>query len=82
MTEQAITQSVKIMNELIAKHKSMREFARVINEDPSDIHRWKTGKAIVKVRAIITIARLYGVKPYDLDGDLFPQDLEFVFKKR
>ena len=73
---------VKILCELIKKSGSSREFGRLIQEDPIDIHRWKTGKKPLTARAIIAICRAYPqFKPCYLNPDLFPDDLEFVFRR-
>jgi hypothetical protein len=80
-TEAQRKKSAKIINDLIEKHESMRDFGRKISEDPADIMRWKSGKSAVRVRAVITICRLFGYEPHEVNPDLFPQDLSFVFKK-
>ncbi len=83
MTEDQLKKSMQIIEVLISKNKSMRAFARLIAEDPADIHRWRRGKSQIKVRAIVSICRLCsektGLKPFDLNPDLFPDDLEFKF---
>ena len=71
--------SALIIEELIKKHKSAREFARTINEDISDVIRWRQGKLRVGARAAVSLAKVYKVKPSDLRPDLFPEELEFVF---
>jgi len=72
--------SIKTISALLEKHESMRAFSRIIGEDSADVSRWKTGHKEVSVRAVISICRIFGVKPSDLNS-VFPTDLEFVFKK-
>lgn len=73
--------SIKTLNELIEKHRSCREFARVILEDPSDVLRWKHGKIKIHPRAVVTIVRMFGTEPEQLRPDLF-KDVGFVFKNK
>jgi len=74
------TTAIELVNKLIDMHDSMREFARLISEDPADVLRWKKGRK-VKPRAVITINKLYKVPPHLLRPDLFPKNLIFVFEK-
>lgn len=81
MKQELLNKSMKIISDLIENHDSMRDFSRVIREDASDVLRWKHGKCFVKSRAVISICRLFDyVKPNDLNP-IFPEDLEFIFKK-
>jgi len=76
-------QSVTLINELVSKYESMREFARAIQEHYSDVSRWCSGKIPIKLRAVIEICRLYpAIKPNQLNPAIFPDDLEFVFNKK
>lgn len=69
----------QILNELIAKYNTARDFARAINEHASDIIRWRYGKCAIKMRAVVSICRLHPeIKPHDLNKD-FPADLTLVF---
>lgn len=71
-----------IINHLIKKHKTSRAFARLINEDASDILRWRLGRTHIKARAVVAICKLHPeIKPYDLNGDIFPPDLRFTFEE-
>jgi uncharacterized membrane protein YkvA (DUF1232 family) len=79
MTEEQIKNAVIILNELIDNHESIRAFARFINEDASDILRWKAGELKIKTRAVVSLCRLYGVLPYDLRPDLFQEDILMTF---
>jgi len=81
MNDKQLTRSVTIINNLVNQHESMRSFARKINEDVSDVVRWKKGQTKIKTRAIVTICRLYGINPHELRPDWFPSDLKFVFQK-
>ncbi len=80
MTEKEKLKQQQLINELIANHESMRAFARVIGEDASDVMKWKNGKISIKVRAVISIARIFDIKPHDINP-IFPSDIEFIFKK-
>lgn len=78
----------KLFCALVKKHQdqglSIREFARIINEHYTDVQRWAAGKKTLTVRAIITLCRLYDYHPHDLNPNIFPEDLDFIFtiKKR
>lgn len=81
MNEEKRTKSINLINELVNKEDSMRAFARLIDEQCSDVSRWCAGKAKIKVRAIIEICRLYPkIIPADLNHEVFPTDLRFIFK--
>lgn len=71
-----------VLQKLIEKSASVRAFAREISEDPADIIRWRNGQRMPVTRAVITMCRLYGVKPNQLNPELFPEDVELVFKKK
>ncbi len=82
MTEK-FTKAVKLINELAKEHDGMRPFGRFIGEDCADISRWCAGKNAIGVRAIIKICRLFPrIKPHELNADVFPEDLEFTFKRK
>jgi hypothetical protein len=68
------------LNEIIAKHPSLREFCRLINEDSSDVIRWRYGRNKIRARAIVAICALHPeVRPHDLNPEHFPANLRFVF---
>lgn len=72
-----------IINELIQDYASLREFARAIGEDGSDVMRWRHDRSKVTPRAVIKICKLYpSIAPYKLNPDIFPEDLHFVFLDR
>lgn len=69
-----------IINELLDKAPTSRDFARSINEDAADIIRWRYGRSKIKPRAVIAICRLHPeLRPHDLNPDIFPADLSFFF---
>lgn len=70
-----------IINELIQDYASLREFARAIGEDGSDVMRWRYDRSKVTPRAVIKICKLYpAIAPYELNPDVFPEDLVVIFK--
>ncbi len=72
--------SISLLNEIIDQYKSVREFARAIEEDPADIFRWKVGKRKINPRAVIKIVRLHPkVKAHDLNSDVFLKGMTFNF---
>lgn len=72
-----------IMNELVDRFSSAREFARAIGEDPSDVMKWRLGKIKVRPRAVISICRLYPcINPADLNPSVFPADLRLSFGEK
>ena len=72
--------AAEIINELISKYPTAREFARAIGEDGADIIRWRMGRSKVKGRAVIAICRLHPeIRPHDLNPEWFPADLSFFF---
>ncbi len=75
------SKQMKILDTLINKHESMREFARAINEDPAAVCHWKNGKIVIHARAVISIARHFNIAPNELRPDIFPDDLKLIFKK-
>jgi DNA-binding transcriptional regulator YdaS (Cro superfamily) len=82
MTPQQIKKLTRIFDALIDVYGSQKELAIAIQEHKSDISLWHRGKKQVTVRAIINICRLHKqLSPYDLNPDLFPSDLEFVYSK-
>ncbi len=72
--------AINILNNLIEKIGSARKFARIISEDPADVHRWLKGQKI-KPRATVTICSTYNINPHLLRPDLFPIGLGFTFEK-
>ena len=81
MTNEESIKSTQIMAELISRSDSMREFARLIAEDVADVSKWKTGKKTLTTRATISICRIFKMQPHELNPDLFPEDLKFIFTK-
>jgi hypothetical protein len=69
-----------ILEELIKKHKSLREFARAINEDSSDVVRWRKGSSKIHMRAAVCIAKIYKINIHDLRPDIFPHESKITFK--
>ncbi len=70
----------EIINELANRHASLREFARSIGEDGTDVMNWRNGKRKVRPRAVIKICELYPeYKPHDLNPDIFPANLTLNF---
>jgi hypothetical protein len=74
--------SSKCILDLIALHTSMRDFCRHINQDVSDVSRWKLGKTKIRVDAVVTICKLFGVRANTLRPDIFTDDVELIFKKK
>ena len=73
----------EIVIDLIEEYDSLRDFARVIGEDPGDVVRWKYGRAKIRPRAVITICRLHPeVPPHRLCPEIFPADLTLKFGER
>ncbi len=82
MTPEQTVRYVKIYNSLIDKHESMRKFAIAIGEEISQVCKWRYGRKSLPTRTVITICRMYPkIQPYELNPDLFPEDLKFIFKK-
>lgn len=82
MTDDELARSVEIINDLIAKHKTMRAFSRAISEDISDVWKWKKGQKRITPRAISSICKLYPeIKPHNLRPDIYPEGISFNFKK-
>lgn len=69
----------KIIVKLLSQYKSLREFARTITEDPTDVVKWRDGKRRVHPRAVMTIARLFKIEPQELRPDLFDQNTKITF---
>ena len=79
-TVQKFIQAVEILNDVIGEYKSVREFARSIEEDPADIFRWKVGKRKINPRAVIKIVQRHPkIKAHDLNCDVFPRGISFNF---
>lgn len=75
--------SITLLNSIIGEYKTIREFARNIEEDPADIFRWRAGKRKINPRAVIQIVRLHPkVNAHDLNPDVFPKGITFNFKER
>ena len=73
----------EVILKLIDNAGSCRAFARQIDEDVSDIFRWKAGKMKIKARAVVRICRLYrDVKPHDLRPEWYEPDVRFVFEDK
>jgi hypothetical protein len=69
-----------VINELITRYSTSREFAHAIGEDAADIIRWRYGKCRIKARAVVNICRLHpDIQPHQLNPDWFPEDLTFTF---
>ena len=76
------TKAVEIINTIIKQYSSFRAFARAISEDGADITRWRANKTKIKARAIVSICRLHPeITPHDLNPNIFPPDLRFVFEE-
>jgi hypothetical protein len=70
----------EVLNELIAQYPTAKEFARKINEDTTDVLRWRHGRAMMSTRAVVSVCRLHPkVKPHQLNPKWFPVDLTFKF---
>lgn len=71
---------IKLLNSIIEQYKSIREFARAIEEDPADIFRWRANKRKINPRAVIKIVRSHPeVDPYELNNDVFLKGMTFNF---
>jgi uncharacterized membrane protein YkvA (DUF1232 family) len=83
MNEQQTKKSMSLLSALIENfYPTMREFSRTIHEETSDVSRWKGGHKKITMRALVEICRLHPVIiPWDLRPDVFPENLEFIFKK-
>ena len=79
MEKESLIKQKEIINKLIIKHKSLREFARIIREDSSDVIKWRDGKRTIHPRAVMTIARLFKIEPQDLRPDLFDDNTKITF---
>ena len=72
--------SETLLCNIISQYKSVREFARAIEEDPADIFRWKVGKRKINPRAVIKIVRLHPeIAAHDLNNDVFLKGMTFNF---
>ncbi len=73
-------ESMKLLNKIAEEYKSVREFARAIEEDPADIFRWKAGKRKINPRAVVKIVKLHPqVKAHELNSDVFLKGMTFNF---
>ncbi len=69
-----------ILQGIVDQYKSVREFARAIQEDPADIFRWKAGKRKINPRAVINIVKLHPeLSAHDLNPETFEFGLTFNF---
>lgn len=69
-----------IINDLISRYESLRDFSRTIQEDSSDVMRWRFGRSKVRPRAVIKICELHPeIQPHELNADIFPAHLTFKF---
>lgn len=72
----------KILETILKDYKSIREFARMIEIDPADVHRWRSGKRKIHPRAVINIVRLHpDLSAHDLNPTVFEEGLTFNFKE-
>lgn len=79
--EEFMNDPTKILNDLIAKYPTLREFAVAIGEEISDVSRWRKGRKL-HPRAVINICRIFPeIKPNNLLPSLYPEDLNFIFRK-
>ena len=86
MTPEEHIKANRLFNLLLKNHLherdiSLRDFSLEIGECISDVSKWKSGRKHLSVRVIVKLCRLFGVKPYELNPDHFPRDLQFVFDK-
>lgn len=84
MTPEQFLKSVSIFNiisdEYMKKnHVSLRQFAYLINENASDVCKWRAAKKNLTIRVIVTLCRMFNLRPHDLNPDVFPADLLFEF---
>lgn len=83
MTDDQAKHAQETLMKLVKKYKSMRQFARLIMEDVSDVSKWKQGYKTISTRCIVSIARLHPeIRPYDLNPDWFPEDCRITFVKQ
>lgn len=80
MTEEQREKARLIIDDLIKKHKSLRSLAKIIDEDSSDLCKWRLGKGKIGSGAVVKIARLFGIDPSSLRPDIFPKDTTLTFK--
>lgn len=81
MNKKECEESITAINELINNCVSLRAFARAIEEDSSDVHRWKTGTSKIRAKAVIKICKIFDIIPQVLRPDIFGNDVKLVFKK-
>jgi len=86
MTPEQFLKSVSIFNiisdEYMRKnHVSLRQFAYIINENASDVCKWRAAKKNLTIRVIVTLCRMFNLRPHDLNPDVFPPDLLFQFDR-
>jgi len=77
--KEQLDKQCEILNKLIKKYQSLRAFSNFIHEDASDVTRWRYGRNAISPRAVISICRYYGIEPYKLRPDIFPEDIILVF---
>jgi len=83
MTEEQIKLSRLIIEEIVKKYKTARQFAAVIGVDMVDLHKWRKGTLRVSAKGVVSLCRLFPeVKPFQLNPDFFPEDLRFTFEPK
>jgi hypothetical protein len=81
MDKKQIEIATKTFVSILEKHTSMRALGRAIDADASDISLWKHGRKPIRVKAVITMCKLFNVEPQLLRPDIFDQDVIITFKK-
>lgn len=72
--------AIELLNGIIGQYRSIREFARAIEEDPADIFRWRAGKRKINPRAVIKIVREHPhIMAHELNSDVFLKGMTFNF---
>lgn len=71
----------KAIENIIESRESMRELGRFIEEDISDISRWKSGILKIKIHAVVKICQKFNIdQPSIFRPDIFPDNLKFIFE--
>lgn len=81
MNQKEKDNAAKVFKGIIDKCKNMRELARTLNEDASDVFHWREGNRKIRPDVVVKIARIYGIDPHWLRPDIFPSDCKLVFTK-
>lgn len=81
MSKKQSEDSVQEILRIIEQVGGLRKLARLINEDLSDIWRWKSNTAKIRAEACIKICRLFDASPQKLRPDIFTSDVKLTFKK-